>query len=69
MILLNDQSRAMTKFSRVPKLQDGKLQFHILSESGIQYGRHLKTVYTIGNCQRAVFSLGVSQHMDKITNL
>ena len=24
---------------------------------------------TIGNCQRPVFSLGVSQHMDKITNL
>ena len=27
-------------------------------------GRH-----TIGNCQRPVFSLGVSQHMHKITNL
>ena len=23
---------------------------------------------TIGNCQRPVFSLGVSQHMHKITN-
>ena len=30
---------------------------------------HLKTVYTIGNCQTPVFSLGVSQHMHKITNL
>ena len=30
---------------------------------------HLKIMDTIGNCQRPVFSLGVSQHMDKITNL
>ena len=30
---------------------------------------HLKTVDTNGNCQRPVFSLGVSQHMHKITNL
>ena len=29
----------------------------------------LKTQDTIGNCQRPVFSLGVSQHMHKITNL
>ena len=29
----------------------------------------LKTLETIGNCQRPVFSLGVSQHMHKITNL
>ena len=29
----------------------------------------LKTTDTIGNCQRPVFSLGVSQHMHKITNL
>ena len=29
----------------------------------------LKTVDTIGNCQRPVFSLGVYQHMHKITNL
>ena len=29
----------------------------------------LKAVDTIGNCQRPVFSLGVSQHMHKITNL
>ena len=28
----------------------------------------LKTVDTIGNCQRAVFSLGIYQHMHKITN-
>ena len=27
------------------------------------------TVDTFGNCQRPVFSLGVSQHMHKITNL
>ena len=30
---------------------------------------HLKTVDTIGNCQRPIFSLGVSQHMHKNTNL
>ena len=29
----------------------------------------LKTLDTIGNCRRPVFSLGVSQHMYKITNL
>ena len=29
----------------------------------------LKTMDTSGNCQRTVFSLRVSQHMHKITNL
>ena len=29
----------------------------------------LKALDTIGNCQRPVFSLGVSQHMHIITNL
>ena len=29
----------------------------------------LKAVDTIGNCQRLVFTIGVSQHMHKITNL
>ena len=29
----------------------------------------LNAVDTVGNCQRQVFSLGVSQHMHKITNL
>ena len=29
----------------------------------------LKALDTIGNCQRGVFSLGVSQYMHKITNL
>ena len=29
----------------------------------------LKTLDTIGNCQRPFFSLDVSQHMHKITNL
>ena len=29
----------------------------------------LKTMDTIGNCQRLVFTVGVSQHMHKITNL
>ena len=30
---------------------------------------HCATLDTIGNCQRPVFLLGVSQHMHKITNL
>ena len=29
----------------------------------------LKTLDTIGNCQRLVFAVGVSRHMHKITNL
>ena len=29
----------------------------------------LKTLDTIGNCQRLVFTFGVSEHMHKITNL
>ena len=31
--------------------------------------RCLKALDTFGNCQRPVFSLGVSQHMDEPTNL
>ena len=34
-----------------------------------QYFGGLKTLDTFGNCQRPVFSLGVSQYMHKITNL
>ena len=30
---------------------------------------NFKTLDTIGNCQRPAFSLGVFQHMHKITNL
>ena len=30
---------------------------------------HLKAVDTIGNCKRLAFTVGVSQHMHKITNL
>ena len=33
------------------------------------YKNQLKGRYTFGNCQRPVFSLGVSQHKHKITNL
>ena len=29
----------------------------------------LKAMDTIGNCQRLAFTVGVSQHIDKITNL
>jgi hypothetical protein len=34
----------------------------------LKYGM-LKTLDTIGSCQRPVFSIGVSKHMHKITNL
>ena len=30
---------------------------------------HLQAVDTIGNCQRLAFTVGVAQHMHKITNL
>ena len=33
------------------------------------YNTPLKALDTFGNCQRPVFSLGVSQHMHKISNL
>ena len=39
------------------------------SGNGPYYQFNLKTLDTIDNCQRPVFSLGVSQHMHKITNL
>lgn len=29
----------------------------------------LKAGYTFGNCQKPVFSLGVSQHMHTVTNM
>ena len=35
----------------------------------LTFQRLLKTLDTFGHCQRPVFSLGVSQHMRKITNL
>ena len=37
--------------------------------NGYKRLKTLKTLDDIGNCQRPVFSLGVSQHMHKITNL
>ena len=43
---------------------------YIIQESVFQViTRALKTLDTTGNCQRPVFSLGVSQHMHKLTNL
>ena len=48
----------------------------LLELNTYEYANHLvcitcvlKTVDTIGNCQNPVFSLGVSQHMHKVTNL
>ena len=46
-----------------------KFQKYGLHERALTPLKYLKTVYTIGNCQRPVSSLGISQHMHKITNL
>ena len=44
--------------------------FYVVKRLGVGFSvRRLKTVVTIGYCQRPVFSLGVSHHMHKITNL
>ena len=45
-------------------LQMSNIPVHLLVEE-----RYLKTVDTVGNCERPVFSLRVSQHMHKIINL
>ena len=37
--------------------------------ASLAYEINLKTLDTIGNCRRPVFSLGASQHMHKVTNL
>ena len=34
-----------------------------------RYALPLKTLDTVGNCQRLVFTVGASEHMHKITNL
>ena len=45
------------------------IRFNQSSRSkNLRYILSLKTVDTIGNCPRLVFSLGVSQHMFRITN-
>ena len=43
--------------------------FEVRNQHELTHHSVLKTLDTIGNCQRTVFSLGVSQHMHKITNL
>ena len=48
--------------------------FDIDTLLAVQLSRHsnsalLKALDMFGNCQRPLFSLGVSQHMHKITNL
>ena len=45
--------------------ESDKIEFYTVLTWG---WRLLKTLDTIGNCQRPVFSLNVSQHMHKITN-
>ena len=42
---------------------------HLRTPKQLKCIEFLKTVDTINNCQRPVFSLGVSQHIHKITNL
>ena len=44
-----------------------KVRFYLCNYQ--RYALSLKTVDTIGNCQRPGFSFGVSQHMHEITNL
>ena len=69
-------------FELVPDMRNGsKKALFILTDGVVTIGDdpsalaqslrwiYLKGRYTIGNCQRPVFSLGVSQHMHKITNL
>ena len=48
----------------VPGLKDYMMIPGALLPKEINYGRaeHLKAVDTIGNCQRPVFSLGLSKH-------
>ena len=48
------------KFVRVVKTHDTKVSTTIWV---------LKTLEAIGNCQRLVFTVGVSQHTHKITNM
>ena len=43
--------------------------FILLLKRENEYFIGLKAVDTIGNCQRLAFTVGVSQHMHKITNL
>ena len=52
---------------KLTSLQSPKKYSSIFEQS--QHVLNLKTVDTIGNCQRPVFSLGISQRMHKITNL
>ena len=42
---------------------------HVKQIPFYDYTQYLKILDTISNCQRPVFSLDVSQHMHKITNL
>ena len=46
-----------------------KNEHQLLQKSQFCFNANLKTLDTIGNCQRPVFSLGVSQYMHKIINL
>ena len=64
------------RFSSNPKIKTGTNlarghQGAKLSGGSTRGGFHkeLKAVDTIGNCQRLAFTVGVSQHMHKITNL
>ena len=53
--------RATTNHTKVVYLESPQTLYHDKAP--------LKTLDTIGKCQRLAFSLAVSQHMHKITNL
>ena len=60
--------------SRVMKLSHNSQYLRDFSEDSGGFFRQegktvLKTLVNIGNCQRPLFSLGVSQHKHKITNM
>ena len=55
-----------TQFIRVYKVLR---RSHSQEHRGEPFLFSIKTVDTIGNCQRLAFNVGVSQHMHKITNL
>ena len=56
-------------YNNYPVIFTKKLLCSLILEELPKLYPALKAVDTIGNCQRPLFSLGVSQHMHKITNL
>ena len=46
-----------------------EIKHDVFPRNKTDFNTFLKTLDTIGNCQKPVFSLGVSQHMHEISNL